>query len=202
MTTSDHYKNGKIYKLVNDVDDAIYVGSTCLTLPKRMYNHKQAANRPATKRRVYMRLNAVGWEHVHIILIETYQCETKQALLSRERHWIDELHPTLNMVLPITTEEETKQRKHRWEEKHREERNEYKKQWEEKHKQERNEYKKQWEEKHKEERNEYKKQWAEKHREERQQYMKAYSERRKRNQKMRSPLQAVIRFIDEDAGRR
>jgi hypothetical protein len=34
------YHNGKIYKLVNDVDDKVYIGSTCQPLYKRLYEHK------------------------------------------------------------------------------------------------------------------------------------------------------------------
>jgi hypothetical protein len=38
----NRYENGKVYKLINLVDDQIYVGSTCLTLSKRMYGHRAA----------------------------------------------------------------------------------------------------------------------------------------------------------------
>jgi predicted GIY-YIG superfamily endonuclease len=40
-----NYENSKIYKLVNDVDDKIYVGSTATTLAKRLYGHKNSAKR-------------------------------------------------------------------------------------------------------------------------------------------------------------
>jgi group I intron endonuclease len=92
--TQSRYETGKIYKLVNSVDDKIYVGSTCLPLCKRLYNHKkQARHKP---RPVHRHLNTIGWDNVRIILIENVIAETKDQLLMREQHYIDELKPKLN----------------------------------------------------------------------------------------------------------
>lgn len=41
----NRYKNGKIYRLVNSVDDEFYVGSTCLPLAKRKSTHKSEAKK-------------------------------------------------------------------------------------------------------------------------------------------------------------
>ena len=38
-----NYAKGKIYKIANDIDDEIYVGSTCQSLSKRMGIHRQNA---------------------------------------------------------------------------------------------------------------------------------------------------------------
>ena len=40
MTTNNRYTNGKIYQITNNLNDMIYIGSTCLPLRKRWYNHK------------------------------------------------------------------------------------------------------------------------------------------------------------------
>ena len=40
------YKNAKIYKVLNDVTDDVYVGSTCQTLSKRMAEHRKAYYAP------------------------------------------------------------------------------------------------------------------------------------------------------------
>ena len=41
MTSEERYKNGKIYTIRYRGDDSlIYVGSTCLPLYKRWYQHK------------------------------------------------------------------------------------------------------------------------------------------------------------------
>lgn len=96
-----NYSNGKIYKLVNNVDDKIYVGSTCNLLRVRKYKHKNEAK--TTPRKVHKHLNSVGWENVEIILIEDYECKNKDELRARERHWIDELKPELNKEIPCRT---------------------------------------------------------------------------------------------------
>ena len=89
------YNNGQIYKLVNTVDDRIYVGSTCLELSKRLYAHKSMARKHITQR-VYEALNTVGRENCRIILIESYPCSNKQELIAREQYFIDLLKPSLN----------------------------------------------------------------------------------------------------------
>ena len=94
MTT--RYSRGKIYKLVNSVDDKIYVGSTCLSLSKRFYEHKkQARHKPLP---AHIHLNTIGWDNVRIILIENVIAETKDQLLQREQHYIDLLNPSLNKL--------------------------------------------------------------------------------------------------------
>ena len=93
------YSRGKIYKLVNNVDDKIYVGATCGTLRLRKSCHK-CHSKKNPDRPVYKHLNEVGWENVNIILIEEIKCENKMELSRRERHWIDELKPVLNMIIP------------------------------------------------------------------------------------------------------
>ena len=94
MQVQSRYQNGKVYKLVNCVDDKIYIGSTCARLSKRIYDHKLVAKkRPAY---VHKHLNSIGWENVRIILIENVIAETKDQLLIREQHYIDELKPEFN----------------------------------------------------------------------------------------------------------
>ena len=92
MTT--RYSRGKIYKLVNSVDDKIYIGSTCIRLSQRLHQHKSTARiKPA---QVHRHLNTIGWDNVRIILIENVIAETKDQLLQREQHYIDLLNPSLN----------------------------------------------------------------------------------------------------------
>ena len=42
--TYNRYQNGKIYQITNNIDDMVYIGSTCLPLRKRWYNHKNEMN--------------------------------------------------------------------------------------------------------------------------------------------------------------
>jgi len=104
----ERYANGKIYKLVNNTDKEIYIGSTCVPFHKRLYWHKKAAKR-VVERKVYKHLNEIGWDDVQIILIESFPCENKMELEKRERYWIEQLHPSLNTKLrPYITEAERK----------------------------------------------------------------------------------------------
>jgi hypothetical protein len=100
-----NYGNGKIYKLVNNVDDKIYIGSTCSTLAKRKGQHKANLNKYPNMTS-YKHFNEVGWHNIDIVLIETCECKTKDELHRRERHWIDELKPELNKQIPTRTNAE------------------------------------------------------------------------------------------------
>ena len=87
-----NYANGKIYKLVNNIDDKIYIGSTVNPLYKRKGQHKSTSIlKPNIK--LYQYLNEIGWDNVDIILIENFPCESKEVLHQRERYWIDILKP-------------------------------------------------------------------------------------------------------------
>ena len=97
-----NYQNSKIYKLINSIDDQIYIGSTCQTLTTRISKHKNDAQRyPA--RPVYRHLNIIGLNNVSIILIEFYPCINKLELEQRERHHIGLLKPQLNSYIPTRT---------------------------------------------------------------------------------------------------
>lgn len=39
--TQEKYQRGKIYKLVDNITQKIYIGSTCNTLPARKHEHKK-----------------------------------------------------------------------------------------------------------------------------------------------------------------
>src|SRR5690606_10057980 len=47
-----------------------------------------------------------GLENWEMVLIENYECHDKHELHSRERHFIEELKPTLNSRIPTRTREE------------------------------------------------------------------------------------------------
>ncbi len=100
------YANGKIYKLVNSVDDKIYIGGTVTKyLSKRKGAHKMSSAK-YPNRKVYKHLNQIGWGNVSIKLIEKYPCACKNELLKRERYWTDRLKSELNMIKAIRTIDE------------------------------------------------------------------------------------------------
>lgn len=104
QTKKNMYAKGKIYKLMNLMNDDIYIGSTCSPLKKRLNRHtNEATHQPCPVHRYY---NNLGWEHVKIVLIEEFPCESKMELERQERKWIEELKPTLNKNIPTRTQRE------------------------------------------------------------------------------------------------
>ena len=94
------YLKGKIYKLVNDNSDDVYIGSTCQSLAKRIGQH----------RREYQYYldgkcgNAASFKlfenggKVSIVLIEEFLCDNKEQLHKQERYYVD-LMKCVNKVL-------------------------------------------------------------------------------------------------------
>jgi group I intron endonuclease len=99
------YAKAKIYRLVNNIDNEFYVGSTCNTLSKRLYRHKTSSNLKPN-RLVYRHFNKIGWENVSIVLIEECPCKNKMELLRKERQCIETLQPNLNKQVPTRTKQE------------------------------------------------------------------------------------------------
>jgi hypothetical protein len=80
---------------------------------KRKYKHHyNSANEKSTHYNLkvyqFIRLNG-GWENWDMILVEEYPCDNYNQALARERHWYEELNGDLNSILPIRTEEESKE---------------------------------------------------------------------------------------------
>ena len=90
------YTKTVIYKIVNDVDDQIYVGSTTRPLYQRWYQHKLAAKK-YPMRKVYVHCAAVGWDHCRVVQIEkAADCHDVQDRKYKEQYWIEQLQPMLN----------------------------------------------------------------------------------------------------------
>jgi hypothetical protein len=86
---------GYIYKVVNDIDDKIYVGSTELKLNDR-YNHHKSECRNGSKKKVHIHMRNVGIDHCRIELIEEVEVKEKEELYEEEQKYITELKPKLN----------------------------------------------------------------------------------------------------------
>jgi hypothetical protein len=105
------YHNSKIYKLVSNHTDKIYIGSTVQPLYKRKAGHKKSYKLFKNKQIQYVssyELIEIG--DIDIILIENVKCESKEELHAKERHYI-ELNKELcvNLRTPSRTIEEKKQ---------------------------------------------------------------------------------------------
>jgi hypothetical protein len=91
MTELNRYARGKIYKIVSDNCDEIYIGSTCEpTLARRLAGHVGNYKR-------YLKENfgftssfkILEKGNYSIVLIREYPCETKEQLYAKERHYIE-----------------------------------------------------------------------------------------------------------------
>ena len=91
-TLKDH-TNGKIYQILNRINDKVYVGSTCQTLCKRMVDHRKHS--VAHEGLIYEEMRRLDKDNFYIELIENYPCESKAQLVSREQFYIRE-RGTLN----------------------------------------------------------------------------------------------------------
>lgn len=78
------YTDAKIYKLINSVNDKIYIGSTCQLLCNRMSCHRSHAERRNAP--VYQEMRKLGIENFKIVLIEPFSCDSKEKLEKREYH--------------------------------------------------------------------------------------------------------------------
>lgn len=103
------YSNGKIYCIRNNIDEQIYIGSTCQSLSKRMAYHRQDAkktNRQNTL--IYPLMLDYGIENFYIELIEEYSCENSNQLEKREGELIREMKASLNQKVAGRTMDEYK----------------------------------------------------------------------------------------------
>ena len=91
------YKNGKIYQILNNVNDDIYVGSTCQALSKRFYEHRSRC-KTSHNGKLYPVMREIGRDNCYIELIETYPCNSKEELNAKEGYYIRE-RATLNMAI-------------------------------------------------------------------------------------------------------
>ena len=111
------YSKAKIYKVLNDVDDDVYIGATCQSLSIRMVGHRKA--RTSTKHKnykLYRKMNEIGVEHFYIELFKETPCDNKEQLRAIEGDYIRK-YGTLNSNIAGRTREE-------WNEQNKERKNE------------------------------------------------------------------------------
>lgn len=78
---------GLIYKIVNDVNDKVYIGKTTRTIEIRWKDHIKDSNLKIVSK-FHNAINKYGIEHFHIELVEDNI--PNEILNLRERYWIDQ----------------------------------------------------------------------------------------------------------------
>jgi hypothetical protein len=127
MSNKSFYQNSKVYKIVCDTTNKFYIGSTTKKLCQRIAQHR--SNYKMYKKGNYHYVSSfevLEADNYNIILLEEVECENKEQLLQRERHYIELFPECINKERrPITTNDERIERKQLSGKKYREEHKEY-----------------------------------------------------------------------------
>ena len=102
-----NYQLGKIYKIVDNTNGDIYIGSTCEpNLARRLATHIGDYKKYLEGKRVNITsFQIFDNNNYDIILIENYPCERKDELHARERYYIESLK-CVNKQFPGRTKNE------------------------------------------------------------------------------------------------
>ena len=76
-----------VYKLINDFDELIYIGSTTCALSKRIGDHRYKV-RLGNQSKLYNHMREIGDEHFKIICIRQYTDISKERLRAKEAKYI------------------------------------------------------------------------------------------------------------------
>ena len=79
------YSKAKVYKILNTVDDDVYIGATCQPLSKRTAKHRNNMNDACKKHsRLYEKMTLVEVENFYIELVKETPCENAEQLRAIE----------------------------------------------------------------------------------------------------------------------
>jgi hypothetical protein len=129
-----NYQKGKIYKIVDNTNDNIYIGSTCEKLIRRLQKHKASYKcylNPNVKQGHMRSFDIIKNGDFNIILLEECPCENKEQLLAREQYWKDKMK-CVNHNNPIHNHKKYQQE---WRDNNREHYNQKSREWGDKNKQ-------------------------------------------------------------------
>ena len=88
---------GKIYKIINNIDNDIYIGSTINSLHLRFVIHRLMSKYTKTKHLLlYRKMNLLGVDNFKIELLDEITCNDKKDLKTLEGKYILE-YGTLNV---------------------------------------------------------------------------------------------------------
>ena len=165
-------QNGKIYKILNDRDDDVYVGSTCVPLSRRMAKHRWCLKSSVScNRPLYVKMKELGVDNFYIELLEEYPCDNKEQLNAREGYYIRSM-ATLNIVIAGRSQQE-------YQADNKDKLSDYNKKYQETNKEQIHETKQKYHDEHKEEINMKCKKYREEHKEELNQKQKQYRQANK-----------------------
>jgi hypothetical protein len=88
-----NFEEAKIYKIIDNTCEKVYIGSTCKTLKQRLAKH--VSNYKCYLKGKYN--NVMSFEIIKngdydILLVESFPCNFKDELLTRERYWTTKIN--------------------------------------------------------------------------------------------------------------
>lgn len=106
------YSTAKIYKIVSDQTEKVYIGSTTKKyLKQRLSGHKADYKRWQNgKKDNITSFEIIKYDDCHIVLIENFPCNDINELRSRERYWIENTENCVNKHIPGRTKQEYKKK--------------------------------------------------------------------------------------------
>lgn len=104
------YECSKIYRLVCN-DGHYYYGSTIANLRSRLWGHKDSSKTMTS--RLYTHIRSIGWDAVHIEMVEEFSCENRTQIRMKENEYINSSRndPLCLNTLPAFASDEEKQRR-------------------------------------------------------------------------------------------
>lgn len=105
--------NCRIYKIINSIDDKIYIGSTKNTLSRRMAQHRSKSKCTENNMKLFQHMREYGITNFYIELIEEKEVSSKAQQFILESKYQRELNPELNRLHAHNTEEQRKEMKKR-----------------------------------------------------------------------------------------
>ncbi len=102
------YSKGKIYKIIDNTNDNIYIGSTVKKLSRRLTNHRADYKRYLSGKTSYISsFDIIKNGDYDIILIEDVpNCQNIEQLKKKEREYIDKFD-CVNKYIPTRTKKES-----------------------------------------------------------------------------------------------
>ena len=109
MECENKYENGKIYKIVDNTNGDIYIGSTIQTLNERLAGHKEKYKAFINNNNGYNYcFKILENNDYHIELLMDYPCNSKKELETKEREYIEN-NLCINKNIPTRTIKEWKE---------------------------------------------------------------------------------------------
>jgi len=156
------YNNGKVYRIVCNETGEQYIGSTTVSLSRRLAEHVYNIKRNNGCKSS----SIINRGNYQIVLVEDCPCESKEQLLRRERYYIETM-VCVNKFIPLRTPKE-------YRDSNKDEIRVKKKEYRESNKDKISAYKKEYDKSNKDKINAYKKEYRESNKDKISAYQKEY----------------------------